>query len=231
MRRWLFLLLLLPNTGCLGYVYPTIAYTPELPIDNHDGNAHVYRVDVDRTERTPSASTQYTLSKIPLDRGGVVPSQLEIAPAAGLWNPLGIGDVKEHERSTYTILIRFYKPGCQTMEVASWDKSKALQWLPASDLLAQEKAVDDLLADPAAQPVNFKAWPNTWWDLKDHKDPQLGLQPGAASVMQRQALLFAASEYQRLANGPLASSPQMEPVKQRLQQKAIWLRRFAEQNQ
>ncbi len=240
MRRWLILLALLPNcTGCLCYAYPTIAYTPEMPVDNHDGNAHVYRVDIDRTERQPgTASTQYTLMQIPLDRFGVVPSQLEVAPAAGIWNPLHLGDTKEVERSTFTLTIRCYKPGCQTMEVQSWDSAKPLQWLPARDLAAQEKAIDDLLADPATPhsfapglTVTGNTSPGsfTWWDLKDQKSPQLGLQPGSASVEQRKALEFASTEYQRLANGPLAAGPQMQALRERLQQKAIWLRRFAEQ--
>jgi hypothetical protein len=241
MRRWLILLALLPNcTGCLCYAYPTIAYTPELPVDNHDNAAYVFRVDVDRTERTPgTASTQYTLMQIPLDRFGVVPSQLEVAPAAGIWNPFHLGDAKELEHSTYTLLIRCYKAGCQTMEVQAWDRTKPLQWLPARDLSAQEKAIDDLLADPAA-PINghspapggyFHTVPTltSWWEMKDQKNPQLGLQPGSASVEQRKTLIFASTEYQRLANGPLAAGTQMQAARERLQQKAIWLRRFAEQ--
>ena len=48
-----------------------------------------------------------------------MPSQLEVAAAAGIWNPLHLGDVKDLERSTYTLVIRCYKPGYQTMEVAS----------------------------------------------------------------------------------------------------------------
>jgi hypothetical protein len=241
MRRWLLLLALLPNcTGCLGYVYPTIAYTPELPVDNHDGGAYVYRVDIDRKERQPgTTSTQYTLMQIPVDRFGVVPSQLEVAPAAGIWNPFGIGDVKEHERSTYTLVIRLYKPGCQTLEVASWDSAKSLQWLPARDLAAQEKAIDDLLADPAApyspETTNtlgigrVSGMQIDWWQMKDQKSPQLGLQSGSASIEHRKALTFASTEYQRLANGPLAAGEQMKAARERLQQKAIWLRRFAEQ--
>ena len=239
MPRWLALLFVLPQcTGCLYYAYPTVAHTPELVIDNHDGGAHAFRVDIDRTERKPAATaTEYTLSRIPIDTSGLVPSQLEVASASGVYNPLGIGDVKEHERSVYTMAIRLYRPGSQTMEVKEWDKSRPLQWLPAPDLAAQEKAIDDLLADPATpqRPMDGSVKnigtlvTVNWWEQKDNKTPPLGLQPGNVSFSQRNALKFAAGEYQRLASSPPALVANMASTRERLQQKAIWLQRFADQ--
>lgn len=238
MRTWLFLLALLPNcTGCLYYAYPTLLYTPEQPVDS-PGSTHAFRVDIDRTERKPApTSTQYTLMRIPLDSRGLVPSQFEIAPASGVLNPLGITDSAPHERSEYTMTVRLYRPGFQTKELKAWGKAQDPHWLPASDLLGQEKAIDDLLAGP---PTPFAAEKNsgfalearrqsTWWEMKDQKLPRLGLQPGAVSAGQRQALQFAAGEYGRLANSPLANSPQMQAARERLQQKALWLKRYADQ--
>jgi hypothetical protein len=228
MKRWLMLLgLLAPNlTGCMPYVYPTVSHTPELTVPNADGSVHAFRVDVDRTERAPEATTtQYTLWRIPIDERGIIPSQLEIAPATGIYNPLGITDTPAHERSQYSMCVRLYRPGYRTQEVQQWGKARDLQWAPASDLLAQEKAVDDLLAVPTATPGG------SWWELKDQKQPALGLQPGIDSNYHKQALLFASSEYQRLAAGPLAAQPANQTVRERLQQKAIWLRRYAEQSQ
>lgn len=241
MPRWLALLFVLPQcTGCLYYAYPTLAHTPDLVIDNHDGGAHAFRVDIDRTERKPAATaTEYTLSRIPIDTRGLVPSQLEVASASGVYNPLGIGDVKEHERSVYTMAIRLYRPGSQTMEVKEWDKSRPLQWMPAPDLESQERAVDYLLEDPErpdpARPNLIIATgvrtllPDTWWQQKDRKTPPLGLQPGNVSFSQRKTLEFAASEYQRLASSPPALAANMATTRERLQQKAIWLQRFAVQ--
>src|SRR5262249_37419512 len=107
----------------------------------------------------------------------------------------------------------------------------------ARDLLAQEQAIDDLLADPAApeRPLGgtvkeigtyVKA---SWWELKDQKAPPLGLQPGAVSPSQRQALVFAANEYQRLAASHNGMAPTNQAVRERLQKKAIWLRKYAEE--
>lgn len=231
MRRWLVLLALLPNcTGCLYYAYPTVTHTPEVAVENRDGNAHAFRVDIDHTERHPAPVTaQYTLMRIPIDARGLIPSQLELATTTGVLNPLGVVDAGEHERTKYTMTIRAYKPGSQLIEVKAWDKAKSMQWLPATTLAEQEKAIDDLLADPSASaPPMTVSGPlrATWWDLKDQKN--LGLQPGTISAEQRRALQFASSEYSRLANGPAAASPQMQTTRERLVAKAVWLQRYAD---
>jgi hypothetical protein len=239
MKRMFMLLLLLPNcTGCLYYAYPSVTHTPELIVKNDDGGAHAFRVEIDRTEKKPAPpSTEYTLMRIPLDRRGVIPSQLEVAPTTGVLNPLGWVDGQPHERSQFSLLVRVYRPGFQTIEVQAWDKSHELQWTPATDLVAQELAIDDLLADPAI-PLTKNPWKNQtgngarqvrWWEQKDQKSPPLGLQPGSVSPSQRSALVFAASEYERLANSPAASTLNLQPHRERLQQKAIWLKRYAEQ--
>jgi hypothetical protein len=119
-----------------------------------------------------------------------------------------------------------------------------LQWTEARDLVAQEKAIDDLLADPAA-PTRMpqagvsatlsseelaRSMRPSWWEQKDERVPtHLALQPGSVSPTQKHALLFAANEYQRLAETPTAKSLNMRDLRERLQQKAIWLRRYAEQ--
>lgn len=234
MRRWLFLLATLPQlTGCMCYAYPTLAYTPEVVVDNRDGGAHAFRVDIDQTHKQPgSAASQYTLTQIAIDRGGTIPSQLEVATSSGVYDPFKLVSATEHERTHYSMTIRLYKPGSQTMEVQSWDKSKPIQWMPAADLLAQEKAIDDLLADPATPVLPMqKDMPtrHTWWELKDQKTATLGLQPGPTSTSQRYALHFAAGEYGRLANGPETRAPNMQAVRERLVAKAIWLKNYADQ--
>jgi hypothetical protein len=228
MSRWFFFAALLPVcTGCLYYAYPTVTHTPELTVENKDGSVHAFRIDIDRKERTPLPPiTQYALIKIPLDSRGLIPSQLEVAPATGVYNPLGVVDGQPHERNQYTIFVRAYRPGWRTIEVRAWEKSRELNWLPAPDIAAQEKAVDDLLAVPTPPD---QAARGTWWEVKDEKVPGFGLQPGSAAVGQRQALLFAASEYQRLAAAPASSSPRMQPTRDRLARKVNWLRRYADQ--
>lgn len=231
MRRWFTVLALLPQcAGCLYYAYPTVSHTPELAVENRDGNVHAFRVDIDRTERNTAASTvQYSLAKIPIDGRGVIPSQLEVAPASGVLNPLGLLEsVDGHERSQYTMVIRLYKPGSRTVEVKAWEKSRAVQWSPAPSLADQEKAIDDLIAVPGSTESPDQV---TWWQLKDEKAPGFGLQPGTISPEQRRAIQFASSEYARLAHSPLASAPNLQPARERLQQKAIWLKRLAEQGQ
>jgi hypothetical protein len=227
MKRWLVLVaVLLPHcAGCLYYAYPTLTHTPDLAVDNKDGSVQAFRVDIDRTDRQPLPPlTQYTLSSIPIDARGLIPSQLELAAATGVYNPLGVVDGGQHERNQYTMLVRAYRPGYRTTEVKAWEKSRPLQWFPAPDILAQEKALDDLLAVPSTPDQAAKG---TWWELKDEKMPGLGLQPGSVSPGQRKALEFAAGEYQRLARTSAAGSPGMVTVKKRLEQKAGWLSDYA----
>jgi hypothetical protein len=241
MLRGFVLLLLLPvGAGCLYYAYPTISHVPPLAVENRDGSVHAFRVDIDKTDRKPLPPlTQYTLSSIPIDSRGLIPSQLEVAPATGVYNPLGVVEGGQHERSQFTMLVRVYRPGYQIIEVKAWEKSRELQWFPAADLAGQEKAIDDLLVDPAA-PIAPRGPELSlgrvsadrslcWWDQKDQKTPPLGLQPGAVSVSQRKALEFAAGEYQRLAGSIAAAGPSMQPVRERLGQKARWLQNYATQ--
>jgi hypothetical protein len=221
LRRLMLALVLVPNlTGCLAYAYPDVVYTPQQPIENEDGSAHAYLVDIDRTDRKPQPSTvEFTLMKIPLDTRGLVPSQLQIAPASGVWDPLHVMNAAEHEANRYTMTVRLYRPGYETKEVKAWDKTRTPKWAPARDILSQEKAVDDLLAVPADAGAK-----GTWWELKEKPS----FQPGTVSKSQHDALLFASSEYERLAKSPSAGAANMMAVRERLQQKAIFLREFAE---
>jgi hypothetical protein len=220
LRRLILAVALVPNlTGCLAYAFPDIVYTPQQPIDNETGGAHAFRVDIDMTERKPKPSTvEFTLMRIPIDRGGLVPSQLEVAPATGVWDPLHVGNGAEHESNRYTMTVRLYRPGYETKELKAWDKARTPKWAPARDLLSQEKAVDDLLAVPGGDGKS------NWWDQKDKPS----FQPGTVSKAQRDSLLFVSNQYQDLARSPAAGAANMAAVKERLQQKAIFLQRFAD---
>lgn len=223
LRRLLLALVLVPNlTGCLAYAYPDLVYTPEQPIENEDGGSHAFRVDIDKTERAPQPSTvSFTLMRIPINRGGqaLVPSQLEVAPQTGIYDPLKLLGSAEHERNLYTMTVRLYKPEHQTKEIKAWDKARSPKWAPAPDLLSQERALDDLLAAPGSE-----ASRGTWWDAKEKPS----FQPGTVSRSQYDSLLFISGEYQRLANSPAAHAANMTQVQDRLKQKAIFLRNYAE---
>jgi hypothetical protein len=228
MNRWVVLaVVLLPNcSGCLYYAYPTVTHVAPLTVPNPDGSVKAFRVDIDRTERQPKPPVaQYTLGEITVDERGQIPSQLEFAPATGVYNPLGLVEGGQHERTQYTMFVRLYRWKYCKQEVKAWEKGRELQWVPATDLLAQEKAIDDLLADPAAADRKNRS---TWWELKDEKTPGLGLLPGLTSILHRKALDFASSEYQRLADSPAAAAPNMLAVRDRLRAKAHWLRVYAD---
>ena len=182
MKRLLILVAVLwPNcTGCLHYAYPTAIHVPELTVPNPDGSVHAFRVDIDTTERPPEGvKTQYTLSRIPIDARGQIPSQLEIAPATGVLNPFGFKDTSV-EHNQYTMVVRVYRPGYRTIEVKAWEKSRELQWMPTADLLAQEKAIDDLLGVPGGDEKT------PWWPGPASRDLTASspLQPGGVSSLR-----------------------------------------------
>jgi hypothetical protein len=53
------------------------------------------------------------------------------------------------------------------------------------------------------------------------------MQSGTVSESHRDALNFASREYGRLANSPAETTPANASIRERLQQKAIWLQRYA----
>jgi hypothetical protein len=230
-RRIVLLLALSPLcTGCLYYAFPSMSQIPELQVDNPDRTAHAFRVDIDRTVRdATTASVQYTLAEIPFDNN-TVPGQLEVAPVTGCYDPWKLFNNAGHERSEYTLAVRLYRRNYLTQEVKSWEKAHELVWLPAKDLAAKEKAIDDLLAPPSA-PGQVARGP--WWDLRAEKSPGLGLQPGLVNPhMHRKALLFAAGEYTSMVESrfaPDATNPNMQKLRDRMRDKAQWLRGFADQ--
>jgi hypothetical protein len=132
----------------------------------------------------------------------------------------------------HTVLVRLYRPGWQTVEIKAWDQVGPIAWKEAADLPARERAVDDLLStwgtDVQAQPP---------WRTEGHKVPPppprprdaqvfRNLAPGSTSAWHRQALLFAASEYERLG-GAAAPDKAGQELRQRVSEKAKRLRELA----
>jgi len=97
---------------------------------------------------------------------------------------------------SHSVALQLYRPGFDLVEVESWDVPQRIEWRVAADLETQEKALDQL----------FKP----------------SLEPGSTAEAHRQALLFGADEYDRLAGcSPSGDSPK------RLTEKAVRLRERA----
>jgi hypothetical protein len=211
------------------YAYPAVSYIPEQTVYSRDGgvdgSVSVFRVDVDRTEREGTTSqVVYSLAKIDVNERGQIPSQLEVYPVTGLYNPFQLTSNVKHEQSHYSMTLRLYRLGYQMQEVHSWERSRPVYWVAANDLAAREKAVDDLLATPTTPGQDVKG---TWWDQRNEKTPPL--QPGLIEQrLHRDALIFAARQYEILVDSPEASAPTVQPIRDRMRSKAQYLRTYAD---
>jgi hypothetical protein len=242
--RWTALvvpLLLCPLlTGCfvpIGYAYPTISHVASVQVEQAQGEVRAFRVDITDKQNclggfTPNCfncgdDDRYVLTALPLSQDGYVPAQTKVAlDYSWIWNCVWIYSGQTH----HSVKVRLYRPGWQTVEIRSGEKSGRVVWRKAEDLEAQEKAVDDLLS----------TWETDWRFSHDTEQPPrestdvfCHVAPGSASAAHRQVLQFAASEYDRLAlllqfNGANQEARQLnsanQEIRRRLNEKANWLR-------
>jgi hypothetical protein len=133
------------------------------------------------------------------------------------WDCIVLDYVKH---TSHKVRVRLYCPGYQTVEIRAHEDRDPIQWTAAPNLVAQEKAVDDLFA------TSNDAWAEI--RVKDKGDRQLaGLEPGSTSVAHKKALLFAASEYERLAGTVLDDRDEGNTIRLRLLDKAGRFRKRA----
>jgi hypothetical protein len=226
-------------SGCLGAVaWPNVSVTPVLQVNASADQVHAFRlnfVDVDSSippgvsprdyrhewiqPLPPHEPSVCELVEIPVAAGGWVAPQGQIAYdyAWGLWDKW---KVKRH-----SVVVRLYRPGCQTVEVLGWALPKEIAWHGVADLAGQEKAVDDLVdsgpslfLDPAL--IGSDAMLHSEWASRQ-------IAPGSSSAAHRKALLFAASEYERLAKSAV-DNPSSEAIRDRMLKEAASLRERAE---
>ncbi len=219
-RTTLLGLLFLPLlAGCLYYAYPTFSHIPDLQVPNPVGDVHAFRVDTD--PRGFTGHPAVTIARVPVNSAGAVPGQLEIGHEMGYVNFRG---EREHTKQRHAIILRLYRPGCDLIEVKTVDKQTPIDWHPVKDFTAQERAVDALTALPSGCGATT---PDDWWTRNAPIDEN-PLQAGGVSPTEREALLFASSEYERLARDPQLDRYDQQPTRDRLRAKAAWLRRHAE---
>jgi hypothetical protein len=207
-------------SGCLPYVYPKVSWTPSVSVGTNPEEVHAFRVDVTGDVVDIGESDRYTLARL-TPTGNHEPAQTRVSLEYGLY-VVGIA-LNYPIHHGHTTLLRLYRPGYQLVEIKSWELPGKITWTPAPDLAAQEKAVDDLLNVPTIGPRLGLS--GNWLD----KDLQgnIALQPGWVSAKHREALLFAASEYDRLALLTPNASEQDRQIRARLLSKSNSLRDLA----
>jgi hypothetical protein len=214
------------GAGCIpiGYAYPAAAFVPGVQVRAPAEEVHAFRLDVADDQNCVDFAgrehDRYVLRPLALGRGDRLGPQVKVAIDYGwIWNciALSYGGHTQH-----TLLVRLYRPGFRTIEVRSWQKDGEAKWIEATDLESREKAVDDLLSTwntDFQRSLGRAAL--TSGDVPRDSAVFRSLAAGAASKGHRQALLFAASEYERLKS---AADPAM---RSRLEEKTQTLRRLA----
>ena len=198
--------------GCIfPYVAPSIASTPRIELDAPREEVRAFRVDVTLSQDSPDLSGPFLsqtnterLSEVPISQRDEVPSQLKASIQHG---GVIIGVLSLRTRESESVVVRLYRSGFDLVEVGSWDGRKRVEWKPATSIAAQEKAVDHLFGGgqvgPRRPALRFGCW-------------QAG---GSVSAAHREALLFGASEYERLAKFPSSTADERKALQDKAKAK------------
>ncbi len=166
--------------GCFGYVYPDISRTPAVAVPAAD--VHAFRAVSEFETSGPGSSRTVqvgkTLNEIPVVNGTVGPERGAYLSYHCLLFPIFCGS------NFRTLNILLYRPGYEVVEIPAdrlWctgglDAPEAVAWKEAPDLTAQRNAVDRLVS------------------------------LGSSGSSSQDVLRFAAAEYARLADSPMATA-------------------------
>jgi hypothetical protein len=210
--------------GCmpLGYVYPSISYVRPATVGAARDQVRAFRIDVtddDNSYYIPEGDS-YVLTQLPLNEDGGFDPQLKVATDFGwfLDAPAFMHGSARH----HTVLVRLYRPGYHTLELGSWRGEERLHWTTAPTPQEQEQAIDDLVSTWRTSPIHIQCQ----YAVKSKDTPRDSilfryLAPGSISDEHREALCFAAGEYERLSNE--VSDAQL---RSRMQEKAKALRQL-----
>jgi hypothetical protein len=206
--------------GCmpLGYVYPKVSYIPPGTVGPVRDEVHAFRVDITNDDNSigMTEKDRYVLSPLPLHEDGSFEPQTKVSVDYGwlLYGFMDFFDASTH----HTLLVRLYRPGYHTLEIESWQTKGRMHWVEARTLEEQEQAIDDLVSTWKTTPerIQIKAASNGF--VPPH-DPIVFhyFAPASASEEHRQALCFAASEYEHLLGTAKDKDPDLQA---RLQAKA-----------
>jgi len=212
-----------PLAGCVlpvPYAYPTVAHIPPAGVGRSD-KIRVYRVDIDDVHAGSDADKGGTVS---LGEATVGHTGWTLPQTRMCWDYgwFGFGLTPDSDQHVcHTARLRCYRSGYQTVEVYPWETPAKVSWKKVEDLEAQEQAVDDLVCTyREGKDRSKQAWLAGW---------KVGnLASGITSEEHKEALLFAAGEYETLALMRRAANPQDEENIARLEFKVQHLRDLAE---
>lgn len=198
-------LLYLPcASGCIiPYAFPKVDFTRALQLDAQT-DARFFRVDKTQVTLPYPAFVKEQLSQIPVTKSGTVAAQFKPSFRNGIY--LFMGVLNYDFGQGRHLALRAYRPGFELVEIESMEQFERIDWIPAEDLAAQEQALDSLVT------------------IERYVDYMIQAE-GSSSAAHREALLFGAAEYERLAD----SLPEASEMQSRLYRKAAKLKARAEE--
>lgn len=206
------LTLFLPGCIPLFYAYPSLSFIPPADLGPNHDHIYAFRVDIADDESGPEFAkpSHYTFLPLHIKPEGDVPLQLKAAVDSGFFLK---GPLRYTKQTRHTVRLRLYRAGYETVEIKSWQFGHPIEWKAIADPEAREKAIDALIAPTG---------PSVYASLAHA--PFSHLEPGSVSREHRQALLFAANEYDCLSRAITLEPSRREP----LEAKARKLRELAD---
>lgn len=235
-KGWLAgLLLLLPSAGgCLLPVCePVVSETRGIGLGADPAeyaDVHAFRLNITTVHQDGEAAREfYRLSELspvydpasPAGKPAYIPAQRLKAWTSGYsyWLPFFQG---RHEEIP-SVALRVYRPGYELIVVDADTDVAVMAWTPVNDFRGAVTALDRLfLFTGSASPMSTRQR-----SLAEQTDQKL--QTGSAAPEHRQALLFGASEYDRLALIGQQWTSTNGQLLQQLREKAEKLRALANQ--
>jgi hypothetical protein len=179
------------------YLYPSVSCVPAVKIEEPSDEVHVFRVDIADDESCIEFAEPgtYRLTEMHVWPGGWTCPQGKVAVDGGfIWNCIALIFDKHTD---HTVRVRLYRTGYELVEIKAWDLPRNIEWKPAADAEEQEKAVDAVLR-PTGKGfdthvfIDSDNWKKGGWNFAH-------LHPRLFTSKHREALLFAAGEYERVA--------------------------------
>jgi hypothetical protein len=210
-------LVLLPLwAGCLPvlFAYPKIESVPKAEVNSDQGDVHAFLLTTTYAEKPGTLSPEslrrrrpQTLAPLPLSSDGrkVSHKDFHFEASALVVGALNYG--WSYGRHTEAVV---YRPGYKLVRVHPGEKKGKIPWEEVASPAARERVIDELLALDTSHPYNFGlrltlddsqpeaplAVPAQAADKPVNGDSANGMPrlPG-----QREVMLFAADQYERLA--------------------------------
>lgn len=179
---------LLAAAGCLvPYCARSVNHLPPLDLNCNPQEVHAFCIEITR-QNVPEEGIKerWKISPIPLD-SSKVPSQSKVAYDFGIYSFTPNKASGPLIDTSHILTLRLYRAGFKTAEVDPSGPIEKVSWERAADAKAQETALDEIFAlMPVIVP---KGGPMV------ERTPE----PGSVSKEHREALLFGANEYTRIA--------------------------------